>query len=308
MATVDGQLVVSALTSGKLTELDLPQDRLSKYGRSPALGAQHAYWITPQGSLVRAHRGGGSAEELAQGARSGSRVSVLVHEKHDLVAFLKDHEDSVRAYLWTESSGVLQASEDQTGASSVAWIPGHPHPALILLEGRSGMSPVHRRVVRVAKQKTTLAPDEVIWVGPGSQPLTELRAFPVSPSASVVLLATSSDVSHFGLAHFLLTADPGPAPAPEWLSYPNGIDPAPVATTALCGKPLVFYVRPSGPAPKSPQELHVAELGPGNQLLSDEVLVRSRAFNDVSASEAKGGGVLSYTADRRTWGSYLPCR
>ncbi len=46
-----------------------------------------------------------------------------------------------------------------------------------------------------------------------------------------------------------------------WRAFPNGLDPAPLATAKSCGKTLALYARPSGARPHAPQELHIAAIG-----------------------------------------------
>jgi hypothetical protein len=93
---------------------------------------------------------------------------------------------------------------------------------------------------------------------------------------------------------------------PSWRLYPNGLDPAPLTAAHFCGKDYVLFVRPSERRPRSPQELHIAPLSK-TAPEEGEVLVRSRAFNDISVAEVPEGALLVWTADRRSWGTVLRC-
>ncbi|HSC85712.1 MAG TPA: hypothetical protein VLC09_00495, partial [Polyangiaceae bacterium] len=244
---------------------------------------------------------------LASLARSGTRVSALVASGRDLVAYLGGDDDNPKAFLWAEGGAPLCASEDATSASSVELLAGPTHPRLAILEGRLGMSPVHLRTVRVTKHHVNLAADEIIWIGPGSEPLTELMALGAPNGSASLFLATSRDPSHFGLAHFSLGPDSGQHAEPKWRMYENGLDPAPVHPSRLCRGDFVFYVAPNHRAPRAPQELRVARRLGNGDLVEEEVLARAKAFNDVSATDAPGGAVVAWTADRRTWALFVGC-
>lgn len=304
--TLDESLLLSRRKEDGFEALDESPERFARYGRGPALTSTHAYWIAPRGVLLRAARKTGSIDELAP-ARSGTRVSALQVGGRDVVAFIADVDEDPRAFVWAEGQTPLRLSEDASTATSVELIAAKPQPYALVLEGRTGMSPLHLREVRVTKKHLNLGPDEVVWVGPGSQPLTELESLDRPGGGAFGFLATSHDVTHFGLAHFSLTNQGELTAPPRWRPYPNGIDPAPVAAAHLCGKDYVAFALPTESRPRAPQELHLARLGPDGTLADEEVIARSRAFNDVSLAPSSRGAVLAWTADRRTWGLTLGC-
>jgi hypothetical protein len=96
-------------------------------------------------------------------------------------------------------------------------------------------------------------------------------------------------------------------PQINWLGYPNGINPAPIATAKVCGDPVVLFARPSEKRPRSPQELHIAKLK-ADRLEPSEVVARSRAFNNISLAPIKEGALLVWTADWRTWARRIFCK
>lgn len=288
--------------------LDEPASRFALFGRSPARTPTHLYWINQQGQLLRSSlKKLTHVEVLAHSAYPGSRVSALSVRGRDLVAFLSADQERPRATLWYEGTqNTALASVDASTASSVQLVSGSPHPRLFILEGRSGMSPLHVRSVQLSASALSLGEDQVIWVGPGANSFTEIQALARPKNETSLFLAASREVTEFGLAHLSLTNDSQLRTAPLWQIYPNGIDPAPVTSASLCGRDYVLYVQPSEAAPRSPQELRIAQLGAGPPA-STEILARSRAFNDVSIASRPGGAVLSWTADRRTWGLLLHC-
>jgi hypothetical protein len=92
-----------------------------------------------------------------------------------------------------------------------------------------------------------------------------------------------------------------------WRPYPNGLDPAPLATLTACGKPSVLYVRPSTADPGSPKELHLSALGPEG-LGPSRVVARARAISDVSGFDAGAEAMVAYVADQRTWALPITCK
>jgi hypothetical protein len=308
LVTKEDELVWSRLdAAGHFAPIDRPKTDFAKYGRGPAITEGRAYWTNLRGLLLRAPLDGSAKPELlVDKASPGARVSALRVGKRDVVAFVRELDERAQSVLWSSTGELLSLTPDSQTATSVTLIPNGVTPLALTLEGRTSMSPVHARLVRVAPQRVNLESDQVIWVGPGSEPLTELAAVPTGPGEALGLLATARTITDFGLGQFAVTQALATVGDVRWLDYPNGIDPAPVAASVLCGAAHVFYARPSDARPRSPQELYVAQVK-GGQLTGGEVLARSRAFNDISVAPRPGGAVLVWTADRHTWAMTLGC-
>ncbi len=308
LATKDNEIVLAALrNSGRFQELELGATEFAKYGRGPSVVGENAYWI---GSDSRLHRQKGFSSEksevLVEGAQPGTRTSAIRVGDRDLVAFVGKQGDQPIAMLWVEGQEPHILSPDGSTATSVILVPNGTTPLALTLAGRTGMSPVHARRIRVAKRRVNLDPDRVVWVGPGSHALSELTAVNVAKGQTMGFLATAKNITEFGLAHFLLPSNPTEVEQVKWRPYPNGIDPAPVVAEAACGKRYVFYAVPSSTKPRAPQQLQAAPLD-GDRMGQPEVLANSRAFNDISVAPTKQGAVISWTADRRTWATTLGC-
>lgn len=296
--------------SGEFTVLERPQDEFAKYGRGPAVSATHAYWASETGRLMRGDLTTRQVEPIFPRARPATRTAVVTVQGRDLVAFVAQIGETPMAYLWASpgkaGAEALAISPDGSAATSVDIIVGEPHPRVVVLEGRTGMSPVHVRTARVTARRITLEPDEVVWIGPGSHELTEIHAIDTRHGSAVALLPTAKSFHDFGLAQLELSKSGGEAPDPGWQIFPNGLDPAPVATAHLCGKEYILFARPSEEHPRSPQELHLSVLnGPAPK--SGDLIARSRAFNDVSLAPLSRGALAVWTADRRTWAMRLTC-
>jgi len=291
--------------------LKAPRELFSRYGRGPALGRDSAYFVSNSGHLCRGNVDTGEVEVLADNARAGTRVSVTNVSGRDLVGFIGNEDEQALGFLWaasTKSSAaeLVRLSPEGSEATSIALVPTSPHPHAVLLEGRSGMSPVHVRRLLTTARKVTPEPDQVAWVGPGSHALTELVSLHTGGDDMLSLIATAKDVTHFGLAQLDLHADALGTTEPTWRPYPNGLDPAPVAAAHFCGRDFALYAIPQHEKPRSPQDLVLAPIRDG-RLGEEEVLAHARAYNDISLAAIADGAIVAWTADHRTWAMVIGC-
>ena len=307
-----GRLSTDPLPSrSPVRELDIAGQRLASLARGPAIVDTDAYWVS-EGKLVRAPlHGGGAPEVLARDARNYTRVATAVPNSSGprgvaYIATRADDPTQLLARLWIEGHGVVDLSPEGSGASSVALAALKDGWLALTLEGRTGMTPLHARRIRFKQGAPRLAKDSVVWVGGSAQPLTEVSGLGAANGAWA-FIAIERDVTHFGLA----TIEIGDSPLPEapviWRNYPNGMDPAPVATAIVCGKPTLLLVQPSGAQPHAPQEMRAAVVE-GNKIDSSTVVARGRSFVDVSIAAVAGGALVSYVADQETWALTLRCR
>lgn len=304
------QLLWARRSGDTFTPVEATASAFAKYGRGPSLSKTHAYWVSENGHLRRGNLKSGAVESLFDRARSGTRTAVQTFQGRDIVAFVAQMGEDPMAFVWaspgSEKAEVLQVSPDGSTATSVTLVSGKTHPRAIILEGRTSMSPVHARTIRVTPRRITLEPDEVVWIGPPSHTLTEIHAIARPSGDSTAFLPTAKDFNDFGLAQLSISQSGGEAPAPGWQVFPNGLDPAPVATEFICGDQYLLFARPSEEHPRSPQELRLTRLS-GTTPGEGEIIVRSRAFNDISLAAVPGGAVVVWTADKRTWGMVLGC-
>lgn len=310
VALVDKQsqlLLVPLDRNEQFEASDAPPERFARYGRGPGITDRFAYWIDLEGRLLRAPlRDPSKVEPLHASARAGTRVAALSRGERELVAFVALVDDEPTSMLWSNSGEVLRVSPEGSSATSVALVPLGQGALVLTHEGRTGMSPVHARPVRVAARRVSLGEDRVVWVGPGSHPLTEIEAVSTGPKQVLGLVAAARSITEFGLARFAIDDALAPVDDTHWMLYPNGIDPAPVTAAPLCGGHYVFFALPSSARPRSPQELRVARIR-GDAIEGAETLAQARAFNDISVASRPGGALLVWTADRHTWAATLRC-
>lgn len=303
-------------TTSPVASLDLPREAFAPYGRGPAVALDHAYWVQHNRLLRRRLDGVGELEVLAEDARRGTRVAAAgTRATGALVAYVTtprpsspepDAVSAARARVWIEGGKIHDVTPDGAGTSSVALVPQASGAMLLALDGRSGMTPLHARRLRVENKKLLLGPDVVAWVGASAQSTTEVIG--AARTGDIwALVAIERDVLHFGVAQIHIGKEPRLDVPATFVTFANGANTSPIAAAEFCGKTAVVFAQPASSAPGSPQELVLAELGPDG-LTRGEIIVRSKAFADASLAPVSGGALLCYTADHRTWAATVRCR
>lgn len=292
--------------------LALSAEQLVALRRGPAVLGEYTYWIDGTRLLRRTYRKAGELETLAQDARHSTRVAAPQEQKRGepaLVAYVAGGskiDSELKARVWIEGSGVLDVSDEASTGNSVAVTRSSTGLVILSLEARTGMTPVHARSLSFEGTRPKLGDDIVVWVGGPVDPLTEI----VGASGShqrLGFVATNRTATEFGLATLNVGDNPRMGAPVRWMDYPNGLDPAPVATTQACKRPLVIFVRPSTAVPHALQELRLGFITAGS-VGESFVLARSRGFANVSIAGSPRGALVVYTADRRTWARALRCK
>jgi hypothetical protein len=286
-----------------------PKDFVAR-ARGPAVVRHIAYWISGS-RLVRQSITGGPIEVLASDARAYTQVAGLTQADEatpDAVAYIAVNPNgagTLIARLWVQGSAVQNLSPEGTTANSVTLVRRQSDWLALFLESRTGMSPLHARPFVFGAGGAKLGADFIAWVAGSAQPMSLVRAIS-NAEHTWAFLPIERDISRFGLARIAIVDMAKSEPEVSWRDYPNGMDPAPLATAAVCGRPMVLYSRPSSAAPHAPQELHLAAVS--NAGLGPSTLVgSSRGYSDVSIATLSGGALIVFVADRRTWARGLRC-
>lgn len=300
-------------------------------GRGPSVAGDYAYWVTSHYLLRRSLRNPrGPLQILTRDARVGTRAAAQLVSYPGrtqpwvgYVALPEEKDGPLRAKLWFDDGSTEKPAPDSSptiGSSIVLTEPGSSALSVtlaqqggqlhaFLLEARTGLTALHARALTLGDPPRPQA-DRVLWVGGSAQPMTELHVMQ-SAEGVVGLIPLERDITHFGVALLKLGRPPWKEPHATWMTYPNGLEPAPIASAQICGAPVILLAKPSSAEPKAPQELMLLS---AEQLLrgpsantSGRVLARSRAFYDISIAALERGALLSYVADRRTWAMTLRC-
>lgn len=296
-------------TKGSFKSISLVASAFHEKAPPPAIAGEHAYFVS-NGKLARRRVPTLGPVEVLADARDGTRVSALpATEVRPAVAIYivspEKPTGSATAMLWVEGGEILRLSPDGTGASSVSMAERGSEVLIAVLDGRTGMTPVHVRSLTFADKKPKLAENVVAWVAGPAQPTTELTLL-ATPDDAWVFSALERETTRFGLAAVHVGGAPKMGAPVEWRMYPNGIDPSPVAAARACGRELLVYTRPSTEKPGAEQELHLAA-STGSGLESSDVLATAPAIQGVSAAGDAESLLVVYTAKARTWALSSPC-
>lgn len=298
-------------------------------GRGPSVADGYAYWVTNHFLLRRPTTPPfGPLEILAEDARIGTRTSILPKATDRkrasawvaYIALPEERDGPLRAKLWHGKEDRLLLTPPGNSALSVGLFDTGHRVFALSIEARTGATALHSREL-LGGSKPRALQDEIVWVGGGAQPMTELHLLkpprPLSPEL-VSLLPIEQDVRNFGLLtlHFADITQHA-EPSISWALYKNGLEPAPVGSATLCGQAVALFARPSDSQPGSPQELVLAKVDHG-KLGTEVILTRSKAFYDISLAGldrpskaeqglSRRGALLSYVADHRTWGCAVRC-
>jgi hypothetical protein len=312
------ELVVAPFKDGSLVAAAEPPGALASV--APALTGsdpERAYWLS-KGKLVRrqlsADGAVGALEELAADGSSGVPVAaqrVAGANARDLVVYAgapEGSEGSRPPRLWLEGQGSRRLSQEAGSATSVALVRvGADGFFAVSLDGRLGNSSVHAvRVAVDAAGKLSLGEDRVVYVGGSAQPATPLAGLGVG-QGPVVFLPMPKDPTGFGLLSLLVREGASEA-ATAWIDYPNGLDPAPVATAVICDRPRVAFVRPERAEPGSPQRLELGEVTSDGGVTGVRTLATARRIVHVAlAGAGPTRGWIAYATDAGLSAQPLAC-
>jgi len=292
--------------------LELAPAELFTRAPPPAVAGDAAFFV--HGGAVRRAPlpAGGASAIVTPDARDGGRVAVAVfrtgtEKPRVALAFLAELPSRLVARLFVEGApSVLTLTPDGSEATTIALAARDQELIAVTLEARTGMSTVHARRIALTGGAPLPGEDAVIWVGGSAQAVTEVALVAGPGDDSWAFTAIEHDATRFGLARIRVAKDLSRAPEVFWRDYPNGADPAPIAVGSVCGESVLLYARPSAPAPRSPQELHAAAMGPGG-LGPSRVVATAPAFANVSLATLGGGALVGYVAEGRTWALTIRC-
>jgi hypothetical protein len=276
--------------------------------RAPVVLGEHAYWVSSSRLVRRSLAAGAKLEVLRSDARSGTKLSGALIGKTPFVVYItQSASGDPRARLWVEGQALVDLSPEGSSASSTSLLAvGRSELLVVTLEGRSAMSPVHARRIRLHEGRPELEPDRVLWVGGGAQGTTELDAVEDENADVWALVPLERSATEFGLASIPVTREATAPDAVRWTAYANGLDRPALATGKLCGRPAVLSARPSSAEVGARQKLHLSTLEAG-KVTDQAVVLEAQRMRDVSLAVWDGGGLIALVADGRTMAVTVRC-
>jgi hypothetical protein len=254
---------------------------------------------------------GGEKDTIVARGRGGTPLSIAtIAPDHVLLAYIRDEvtsEGRVRAAeVKLDDGAPVRLSDEGSGATYVEVVSRGESALGLTLDGRTAMTPVHARVVRVVDGKASLSRDAVVFVGGPAERYTRGRIALSAEGAAFAVVAGAHSVEGFGMAVVRLSDPPTEDEPVVWSMYPNAIDPAPLAVTRGHSPIRIARVRPSAPETGASLLLEVGDLSTAGDFQAKCVLAEAAYIKDVELDIDREGTMWLFWRDTR--GSHLERR
>ncbi len=260
-----------------------------------ALGGKYVYCLGSAGAIVRTPLAGGEGKEVAKRRPSTRIAAAPLAGEHSVVGYLAARKTSegstLEAWAAVDAEPPAKLSEDGSGATWLDLAPRAESVVALYLDARAAMTPVHSRHIAWAGGKAEVRKDAVVYVGgPPDRGITGTLAV-LSPNDVFGLVPIAEDVYKFSMLSVRIEDPPkedmGAVPSP----YPNGLDPAPIATSG----PFLVRVRPENAQPTSPRVLELGRLDTKGGFTSLGVISTGRPYADLAmATDSLGALWILY--------------
>jgi|HubBroStandDraft_1064217.scaffolds.fasta_scaffold02000_3 hypothetical protein len=263
------------------------------------------------GDVHRSTLAGGHAQVVASSV-AGTHVSAgRVAGQSAVLVYLARRQTSegwvTEAWIAGEEGRPERLSEDGSGATSSALAARGSSLIAVTVDSRVALTAMHAREIRY-DHGLRLGDDVVTFVGGPGDPGSAAALALVSSSAGWALLPIAQDVSSFGLAIVKLDDPPRVDEPVLWSMYPDGVDPAPVATALSGARVWVARVRPRQRGPGSPQDLELGELQSDGSFVAKQIVAVATAATGVAlASDAHGALWVAWLDASGSWIERLSC-
>jgi hypothetical protein len=309
----DGHPAVAALRVGSVAPAPMRSVLSSPRAlRLPcAVTGDVAFCPDRTGNIHRSALTGGDSRVVAT-SLAGTPVSAgRVPGQSAVLVYLASRQTSegwvTEAWIVADEGPPQRLSEDGSGATSSALAARGSSLIAVTVDSRVALTAMHAREIRY-DHGLRLGEDVVTFVGGPGDPdaAVALALFP--SSAGWAVLPIAQDVSSFGLA-FVKLDDPPRVDEPVlWSMYPDGLDPAPVATAVLGARFWLARVLPRQRGPGSPRDLELGELESDGSFVAKHIVGGARGATGVSlASDSRGALWVAWLDPSGSWVERLSC-
>jgi len=272
------------------------------------LAGRFAYCQGPGGPVVRSVLGSTEPGKTVAKSRSGTRIAaVALGSDHSAVAFLDVRRttegDMLQAFVALDDHEPVRLSDEGAGATTLRFLPRGDAAVAVYLDTRTSMVPVHARPLSMKNGDLALGEDAVIFVGGVPERGIDFAVASVG-SRGFAFVPMPRETIEFGMAVLPIEDPPKDDVGAVWSSYPNGLDPAPLAAApARDGKTAwVLRVRPREKAVGSPRILELGKVDASGAFSSFGEIAPARGATDVALVEDGAGAVwLLYGDATITW-------
>jgi hypothetical protein len=277
-----------------------------------AVVGEVAFCPDPTGAVHRA-RLTGEDDKIVANSRTGTRVAAAAFAgAHAALAYLASRKTSEgwvsEAWLAVDDDLPVRISEDGSGATAVDLASRGASLLALTVDARTALTAMHARPVAY-EHAALLGEDVVLFVGgPGDRRTAGTLALsPVGPSWA--LLPIAKDTEEFGLATVRVDDPPRVDEPVIWSMYPNGLDPAAIASAGAGGHTWVARVRPEAAAPGASHVLEVGDLTADGVFAPRAVVPTADTPSDVSlVLDGHGALWLGWVDAAGSWLERLICR
>jgi hypothetical protein len=274
--------------------------------------ADRVFCADRTGAVHRTTREGGG-DRLVASSRTGSRIAgAALAGSHAALGYLASRQTSEgwvsEAWLAVDDDPPVRLSEDGSGATSLVLAPRKASVVALSADARAALTALHVRPVTF-EGHAVLGEDAVVFVGgPGDHRTAGALALPPS-GPGWALLPIAKDIGTFGMVIVRLDEPVHVDEPVVWSMYPNGLDPAPVASATEAGKTWVARVRPQGPELGSTRVLEMGLITPEGAFAARDVVASSGKMTDVAlAADAHGTLWVTWVDAAGSWLERLACR
>lgn len=279
-----------------------------------------AYWVSGERVVRREVRADGTTGDLEVLVNDAAPNTEVVASKakgpmtQDVVLYIGrevSREMERAAQLWVEGHGSRRLSREAGGATSISVVNlGGGKFALLTLDGRVGMSPVHAIFLELdANGAPHLGEDRVVYVAGPAERRTRLVGVQLG-LGPVALVPIARATTQFGLLTLVIGHGEGEAPA-SWIDYPNGLDPAPLVASLACRTSRIAFVRPTGKLPKEGETLEIARVSPKGEVADRKTIADAAKIRHLAmfAGNADGnpGTWVAYGTEQGLHAAHIPC-
>ena len=282
------------------------------YAVACALAADRVFCADRTGAVHRTTREGGG-DRLVASSRTGSRITAApLAGSHTALGYLASRQTSEgwvsEAWLAVDDEAPVRLSEDGSGATSLVLAPRKTSVVALAVDARAALTALHVRPVTF-EGHALLGEDAVVFVGgPGDHRTAGALALPPS-GPGWALLPIARDIGSFGMALVRLDEPVHVDEPVVWSMYPNGLDPAPVASATEAGTTWVARVRPLGAEVGSVRVLEMGHVTPEGAFAARDVVASSSKMTDVAlAPDAHGALWVAWVDAAGSWLERVSCR
>ena len=282
------------------------------YAVACALAGDRVFCADRTGAVHRTTREG-QGDHLVASSRTGSRIAgATLAGSHTALGYLASRQTSEgwvsEAWLAVDDEAPVRLSEDGSGATSLVLSARKASVLALAVDARAALTALHVRPVTY-EGHAVLGEDAVVFVGgPGDHRTAGALALPPS-GPGWALLPIAKDIGSFGMVLVRLDEPPHVDEPAVWSMYPNGLDPAPVASVTEAGKTWVARVRPQGAELGSTRVLELGIIPPEGGFSARDTVASASKMTEVSlAADAHGTLWVAWVDASGSWLERVVCR